>query len=80
MYNWDLQETVDVDLQGLVEGGATYEVRNVLDYFGPPVASGVYSGQPVALPMAGTDSGPEFNAFVLTSRRGSLPPRVRKSR
>ena len=80
VYNWDLQETVDVDLQGLVEGGAAFEVRNVLDYFGPPVASGVYSGQPVVLPMAGTDSGPEFNAFVLTSRRGSVPPRVRKTR
>ena len=80
VYNWDLQETVSVDLQGLVEAGASYEVRNVLDYFGPPVASGVYSGQPVVVPMAGTDSGPEFNAFVLTSRRASVPPRVRKTR
>ncbi len=80
VYNWDLQNVVSVDLQGLVEAGGAYEVRNVLDYFGPPVASGVYSGQPVVLPMAGTESGPEFNAFVLTSRRGSLPPRVRKTR
>lgn len=80
VYNWDLQDSVRVDLQGLVEAGAAYEVRNVLDYFGAPVAAGVYNGQPVVLPMAGTDSGPEFNAFVLTSRRATLPPRVRRTR
>lgn len=80
VYNWDLRDSVDLDLQGLVEPGATFEIRNVHDYFGPPVAGGVYGGQAVATPMRGTDSGPEFNVFVLTSRRSSVPPRVRRTR
>ena len=41
------------------------EVLNVLDHFGKPVASGVYTGKPIRLPMAGTETGPEFGVFVV---------------
>ena len=54
-----------------------YEIRNAQDYFGPPVASGIYDGGPVSVPMTGltvaapvgwpapAPTGPEFNVFVL---------------
>jgi hypothetical protein len=40
-------------------------VFNVLDYFGKPVATGTYDGPPLRLPLKGTATGPEFNAFVV---------------
>jgi hypothetical protein len=82
VYNWNLADAADVDISKIVRPGARYFVRNVQDYFGPPVASGIYDGTPIRLPMTGvlppipvrnTSSGsaitgPEFNVFVLTSR------------
>jgi hypothetical protein len=65
IYNWDGQSTVEVDLGDTLSIGASYEVRNVYDYFGRPVASGIYDGKSIRLPMTGTRTGPEFNAFVL---------------
>jgi len=79
VYNWDLRPQVEVDLQGLLAAGSAWEARPVQNWFGSPAASGVYDGKPIALPMVGTDSGPEFNVFVLTSRRAALPPRVRRT-
>ncbi len=65
VYNWSRQESVRVDLSGLLRQGDRFEVRNAQDYFGTPVFSGTYSGQPIKLPMTGTPTGPEFNAFVV---------------
>jgi hypothetical protein len=65
IYNWDGLSTVDIDIGKTLSIGARYEVRNVYDYFGHPVASGIYDGKPIRLPMTGTRTGPEFNAFVL---------------
>jgi hypothetical protein len=81
VYNWDLQDTVEADVSQVVPLGARYEVRNVQDYFGAPVASGTYDGQPIRLPMEDMQpappsgawvprqapTGPVFNVFVLTS-------------
>ncbi len=81
VYNWDLRETVEVNIKTILPVGATYEVRNAQDYFGPPVAAGVYSGAAIRLPMTGLSvatpvgalspppTGPEFNVFVLSSSR-----------
>lgn len=80
VYNWDLLDWVQVDLSQVLEVGDLYLVRNAQNYFGPPVAGGVYAGSPVVLPMAGLIpaqpvapgviepseyTGKEFNAFVL---------------
>ena len=70
IYNWDLKDTVEVDLHDVLAVGAPYEVRNVLDYYGDPVASGKYSGGLVALPMTGFSTGPEFNVLVVEGPRG----------
>jgi len=77
--NWDLKETVDVDLRSALSAGTSYEIRNVLDLYGPPVAAGVYTGAPVTLSMTGTETGPEFNVFLVTPGPRVLPPRLRRS-
>ena len=54
-----------MDLKALGPRGAKCNVVNVLDYFGKPVATGTYAGPPLRLPLKGTATGPEFNAFVV---------------
>lgn len=81
VYNWDLRSTVNVDLSSIMAPGTTYEVRNAQDFYAPPVLTGTYTGQPVALPMTGLSvarpigrnnspapTGPDFNVFVLIQR------------
>jgi Right handed beta helix region len=78
VYNWERAPAIDVDVASLLHNGARYEVRNVQDYFGAPVLSGVFDGKPLHLPMGAlrtaapvgrtespTPTGPEFNVFVL---------------
>ena len=81
VYNWVGNDTVDVPVTTVLNPGDVYEVRDVQDYFGAPVATGVYDGGPVILPMgrsassqpvglaAPPDSGPVFKAFVLSTTR-----------
>jgi len=82
IYSWDLEPTVDIDVSNVLKPGATYELRNAQDYFGAPVASGIYDGSPLHLSMAGIQpvspiggwvseppiTGPEFNVFVLSTK------------
>jgi hypothetical protein len=80
IYNWDRDPEVRVDLSSVLSDGATYEVLDVQNYFGPPVLTGVYrAGEAIAIPMTGhrvtpavgnvsrppRHTGPEFGAFVL---------------
>jgi len=72
-----------VDLSGVVRVGDAYEIRNVQNFFGAPVASGTYGGSPVDVPMTGVtpvapignaptpppQTGPDFGVFVVTSSR-----------
>lgn len=81
VYNWRETPTVKVDVRSILQIGATYEVRNVQDFFGEPVLTGTYDGNPLRLPMSGLSvstpigqnfspqaTGPEFNVFVLLQR------------
>jgi S-layer homology domain len=82
IYNWDLTPTVSVDLSSILAPGAAYSLINAHDPFAPPVLSGTYDGSPVSVPMTGltvatpigvaapAPTGPEFNAFILTSTPG----------
>ena len=88
VYNWELAPSVSVDLSSVVPTGASYEVRDAQNFFGPPVRSGVYIGGGVILPMNGASAspvaypvpsptGPEFKAFVVlvvTPDRASPQP------
>lgn len=86
VFNWSLSGSVDVNVSSVLPAGSSYEVRNAQNFFGPPVASGVYNGGTIRLPMAGLSvaapvgwstpppTGPEFNAFVLLKTSGATPP------
>jgi len=83
IYNWDLKDSVKIDASTVLHAGDRYEVRNAQDFFGPEVASGVFDGSTIALPMAEQKQAApigqpahapkpataEFGAFVLLLQR-----------
>jgi hypothetical protein len=78
VYNFGSQGSISVNLSGVFAGGQRYEVRNVQDMYGAPVASGTYNGS-ISLPMSGVApparlgrstptpprTGPNFDTFVV---------------
>ena len=87
IYNWDLRETVAVDLSSILTVGAQFEIRDAQNYFGEPVLRGVYNGGPLQLttrltkvttPVGNVErvpehTAPQFLVFVVESvRRQSL--------
>ena len=81
VYNWELRNTVEVDVSGILSPGTPFEVRNVQNYFSAPVITGIYNGGPLQLPMTGLtvanpigvntpprNTQPDFNVFVVISR------------
>jgi hypothetical protein len=81
VYNWDRQPSASVELGTLLPRGARYEVRNVQNYYGAPVAGGTYTGSAISVPMTAAVppvpvgraaaqppvTSPIFNVFVLTT-------------
>lgn len=79
VFNWAGSDNVSVDVSGVVPAGWTYAVRNAADWNKSIVASGVYAGGAISLPMtnltaavpvgatAGPVTGPAFNAFIMQS-------------
>ena len=79
VYNWGNGSSVSADLSGVLATGAPYEVRNVQNWFGTPVASGTYGGGTISIPMGGVappavvggaphmppQTGPDFDVFVV---------------
>jgi PKD repeat protein len=86
VFNWDLQNTVSVNVTGVLSVGQSYEVRNAQNFFGPPVLTGTYNGSPLQLPTSGLSmaspvgfaapqaTGPEFNVYVLLPLSGAPGP------
>ena len=89
VFNWARQSSVPVDIAAAALAvGTQYEVRDAQNFFGPPVAAGVYNGSPITIPMAGLTAtpvvgnapiqpghtGPEFAAFVLLPLGPPAPP------
>ncbi len=85
--NWEGRSTVRVELHGVLRNGDHYEVRNVQDLWGTPVASGTYDGSPIELPMAGVEppaavgrpatpprTGPFFDTFLLSLAEPARAP------
>lgn len=81
IYNWDLNDSVEVDVSGLgLENGDTYVLHNVQNY-NEETISGTYDGKPISIPMTGwtiakpigwheplkPSTFPQFGVFVLTS-------------
>ena len=82
IYNYAHQNPINVDLSGVVTPGHRFEIRNVQDVFGAPVAAGTYGGGSIAFPMDGVSpplpigrtaparaprTGPDFDVFLVTS-------------
>jgi hypothetical protein len=79
VYNWGNANSVGVDLGGIVPTGGRYEVRNVQNWFGTPVATGTYGGGAIDIPMGGVTppavvggsphtpprTGPDFDVFIV---------------
>ncbi len=78
VYNWGQQGSASVDLTGIVPAGAKYQVHNVQDLFGVPVASGtgpsivnlslaaVPAATPIGMsPGAAPSTGSAFQVFVV---------------
>lgn len=76
--NWSAAPVVAVDVSGVLSPGDRYEVRNVQDIFGAPVAEGTFTGAPLLLPTGGVQpvpaagrpgvpprTGPDFDVFVV---------------
>ena len=86
IYNWDLNPQVAVDLSAVLHAGDPYVIQDTQNFYGPPVASGTYTGAPVNIPMGNlpkatpigfatpAHTAPQFGTFiVMSSSGGSLP-------
>jgi hypothetical protein len=79
VFNWTRQGSVAVDVSGILQPGAHYELHNVQDFYGTPVLSGTYTGGSISIPMTGVQpprpiggspnaaprTSPDFDVFVL---------------
>lgn len=79
VYNFGNQGSISVNLSGVLADGQRYEVRNVQDIYGSPVAAGTYNGGSITLPVSGVAAparlgrstptpprtGPNFDTFVV---------------
>jgi len=77
IFNWDLLPEVLVDLSGVLKPGDHYIIQDAENFYGPPVASGVYLGKRVSIRMKGlvkatpigfappAHTAPQFGIFVL---------------
>ena len=79
VYNWGGDETVAVNLAGILQVGESYELRNVQDWFGAPRVTGLYGGS-ITVPLGATpplfrsadhriqrlSPGPAFDVFIVT--------------
>ena len=77
IYNWDLSDSVSVDLSGVLGSGDSFVIQDAQNFYGAPVVSGTYSGGPVAIPMknlakaapvgfnAPAHTAPLFGTFVV---------------
>jgi len=66
VFNWDGKDAVEVDLKEAgLKPGQKFQVRNVLDLYGKPVAEGAYDGKPIRVPMMKSAIAPDFDAFLV---------------
>lgn len=89
IYNWNKANSVSVPLSGTgLVVGDSYEIRDAQNFFGPVVASGVWYGDNVNIPMSGltvaapsgptpvypVHTAPEFGTFVVLKTESSVVP------
>ncbi len=80
VWNWTGAPTVSVNVSGVLTAGQTFAIRHVYNLFGAPVASGVYNGTAISIPLTGytpprpigmpntpASTGVLFNVFLLST-------------
>jgi hypothetical protein len=87
IFNWPQYPYVTVDVAAALKPGDAYELRDAQNFFGPPILSGVYAGDPLRvptnlsavalpvgynLPVIPPHTSPEFLALVLL-KKSSAP-------
>ena len=84
IYNWEKYPAVEINLKTVLEPGDEYRIVSAQDFFGEPVLTGRYTGDPVRLPMSGRKpvqpvgmpdyplpvTEPEFGVFVVLPAKG----------
>ena len=60
IFNWEKKPAVSVDTSGFLNRGDKFRLLNPRDFFGPPLLSGTFDGEPLSVPVSG-----EFAAFVV---------------
>ncbi|HEV2704442.1 MAG TPA: right-handed parallel beta-helix repeat-containing protein [Pyrinomonadaceae bacterium] len=89
VFNRGARERVAVELAGILAPGQEFEIRDAQNFYGTPVARGVYDGSSISLPLhlrdvaqpvgrvekAPRHTSPAFAVFVLLPRTSS--PKVR---
>jgi hypothetical protein len=74
VYNWSHAATASVDLSGVLGVGDSFEVRNVQQFFGPAVASGVYTGGALQLPLTSVQPTPPLAGWPTPPGEPTVAP------
>jgi hypothetical protein len=51
VFNWDKAPTVQIDLSGVLASGDRYVIQDAQNFYGQPIASGMYSGGKISIHM-----------------------------
>jgi hypothetical protein len=51
VFNWDRHNAILADLSSVLRPGQSFQIRDLQNPLGPPVLAGVYSGQPLSIPL-----------------------------
>jgi hypothetical protein len=84
VFNWKRSSEIQIDLSSILRKGERYEIRDVQDPFGNPVAKGIFGSGSVTLPLTSKNvvvpigkveripahTGIEFGAFLVEKKSG----------
>jgi len=84
VFNWKRSSEIQIDLSSILRKGERYEIRDVQDPFGNPVAKGIFGFGSVTLPLTSKNvvvpigkvervpahTGIEFGAFLVEKKSG----------
>jgi hypothetical protein len=90
VYNWEGAASADADLSTVLQEGDAYVVKDAQNYWAAPIASGVYSGAPIGIPLTSTEipaarsvpadreppvhTGSDFGVFVVERQCAAATP------
>jgi hypothetical protein len=69
IYNWGKRSLVPVTAGSFLKKGEAYRLMDPRNFFGKPIATGIYDGKALPAPVGG-----EFAAFVLLKQPGGKQP------